>query len=300
MGSRVCACGKNSRQWYDERQTNPAQPASAVLVQEHNMFIFLSKFLPQFVYPLGLACLLLVLALLFQRRKNWQNAVILLALAVLAIGGNRWVAYSLTRSLEWRHLPPADIPQAEVIVVLGGGTESAQPPRPIVELNSAGDRVLYAAYLYQQGAAPHLLLSGGNIDWLYAQESTPAGQMAAALEIMNVPASALWLEPESLNTYENAVQCARILEEKDIQRIILVTTATHMPRSVALFEHQGLEVIPAPIDFKVTEANWQNLFQADLSAQLIQMMPNVNNLGMTTTALKEYLGIAIYKLRGWL
>jgi uncharacterized SAM-binding protein YcdF (DUF218 family) len=264
------------------------------------MFIFLSKFLPQFIYPLGLACILLILSLIFQRRKGWQNTVIALALAILVIGGNRWVAYSLTRSLEWRYPPPAQLPRADVIVLLGGGTEPAQAPRPIVELNSAGDRVLYAAYLYQQGSAPHLLLSGGNIDWLYAQDSTPAGQMAAALKIMHVPDSAIWLEPESLNTYENAVNCARILREKGIRRIILVTTATHMPRAVALFEHQGLEVIPAPTDFKVTEENWQSLFQADLSAHLVYLLPSVGDLNMTTTALKEYLGILAYRLKGWL
>ena len=264
------------------------------------MFVFLSKFLPQFVYPMGLTTVLIILALIFQNRKKWQNAVIITALVVLFIAGNRWVAFGLTRSLEWQHLAPAQIPQAEVIVVLGGGTEPAQSPRPIVELNSAGDRVLYAAYLYQQGKAPHLLLSGGNIDWLNAQESTPAGQMASVLEMMNVPNSAIWLESESLNTYENAVNCAQILIDNDIDRIILVTSATHMPRSVALFEAQGLEVIPAPTDFKVTEENWHAIWQPNLSSQLTQLMPNITNLNMTTTALKEYLGIFVYRLRGWL
>ncbi|MDX9864472.1 MAG: YdcF family protein [Anaerolineaceae bacterium] len=264
------------------------------------MFVFLSKFLPQFIYPVGLATVLITLALIFQKRKKWQNAAIIATLVILFIAGNRWTAYSLTRSLEWQHLPPAEIPQAEVIVVLGGGTEPAQSPRPIVELNSAGDRVLYAAHLYQQGKAPHLLLSGGNIDWLNAQESTPAGQMTAVLEMMNVPPSALWLEPKSLNTYENAVNCAAILNEKSIDRIILVTSATHMPRAVALFEAQGLEVISAPTDFKVTQAGWQALWQPSLSTQLTQLLPNVSNLSMTTVALKEYLGIFVYRLRGWL
>jgi uncharacterized SAM-binding protein YcdF (DUF218 family) len=263
------------------------------------MFVFLSKFLPQFVYPVGLATVLIILALIFQNRKKWQNVVIISALVVLFIAGNQWVAFSLTRSLEWQHLPPAEIPPAEVIVVLGGGTEPSQSPRPIVELNSAGDRVLYAAWLYQAAKAPHLLLSGSYIDWLDDVESTPAGQMAAVLKIMGVPESALWLEPESLNTYENAVNCAAILAEKDINRIILITSATHMPRALALFEAQGLEVIPAPTDFKITEENWQALWQPNLSAQLTQLLPNVANLSMTTTALKEYLGIFVYRLRGW-
>jgi uncharacterized SAM-binding protein YcdF (DUF218 family) len=145
-----------------------------------------------------------------------------------------------------------------------------------------------------------LLLSGGNIDWLNAQESTPAGQMADVLRMMNVPASALWLESESLNTHENAVYSARILAEKNIQRVILVTTATHMPRAAALFEQQDLEVIPAPTDFKVTEENWQALLQPDLSSFLVQVMPNISSMSMTTTALKEYLGIVVYRLQGWL
>jgi uncharacterized SAM-binding protein YcdF (DUF218 family) len=264
------------------------------------MFVFLSKFLPQFVYPVGLATVFVILALIFQKRKKWQNAVIIAALVVLFIAGNRWIAFSLTRSLEWQHLPPAEIPQAEVIVVLGGGTESPQPPRPIVELNSAGDRVLYAAHLYKDGKAPHLLLSGGYINWLYTAESTPAGQMASVLELVGIPDDAIWLEPESLNTYENAVNCAAILTEKGIDRIILVTTATHMPRSVALFEAQGLEVIPAPTDFKVTEEGWQALWQPNLSAQLTQLLPNITNLNLTTTALKEYIGMFVYRLRGWL
>jgi len=264
------------------------------------MFVFLSKFLPQFVYPVGLVTILIILALVFQKRKKWQNAVIIATLVVLFISGNRWVAYSLTRSLEWQHLPPAKIPTAEVIVVLGGGTESPQPPRPIVEVNSAGDRILYAAHLYKEGKAPHLLLTGGYINWLNETGTTPAGQMAAILELMGIPDEAIWLEPESLNTYENAVNCAAILDEKDIERIILVTTATHMPRSVALFEAQGLQVIPAPVDFAVTEENWAALWHPNLSAQLTQLLPNITNLNMTTTALKEYIGMFVYRLRGWL
>lgn len=264
------------------------------------MFVFLSKFLPQFVYPVGLVTVLIILSLVFQKRKKWQNAALITALAILFIAGNRWVAFSLTRSLEWQYLPSAEIPQADVIVVLGGGTEPAQSPRPIVEMNSAGDRVLYAATLYQQGKAPHLLLSGGYIDWMNNTASTPAGEMGSILKLIGVPDSAIWLESESLNTYENAVNCAAILAEENINRIILVTTATHMPRSVALFEAQGLEVIPAPVDFGITEENWQELWQPTLSAQLTQLLPNVSNLGMTTTALKEYIGIFIYRLRGWL
>ncbi len=264
------------------------------------MFVYLSKLLPIFVYPLGLGCLLLLAGLLLYRQPRLQRAALILALLVLWAGGNRFVALGLARSLEWRYLPQADLPQAEAIVVLGGGTASQEPPRPLVEVNGAGDRVIYAAYLYRQGSAPYLLLSGGNIDWLGEHTGTPAEDMARLLELMDVPASALWLQPDSRNTYEDALYSKKILDEKGIHRILLVTSALHMPRAVGLFERQGFEVIPAPTDFNVTQEDWQNLLHAGFTARLISLLPGAGNLNMTTNALKEYFGLWIYHLQGWL
>jgi len=90
------------------------------------MFIFLSKFLPIFVYPLGLSCVLIVLALFTFRRPKWQRIILLLALVVLLVSSSHGFAYGLARSLEWRYLPPAELPDSDVIVVLGGGTLSPE------------------------------------------------------------------------------------------------------------------------------------------------------------------------------
>jgi len=263
------------------------------------MFLYLSKIIPLFVYPAGLVSILIVAALATVKWQKWQRVFLLLALLVLFLGGNRWVADGLTRSLEWRILPQGDIPAAQAIVVLGGGTQPAEYPRRMVELNSAGDRVLYAAQLYHQGKADHILLSGGNLDW-NPVGSTPAGEMASLLELLQVPAAALWLEPDSRNTYENAANSRSILEPKGIQQIILVTSAVHMPRAVALFEHQGFEVIPAPADYRITRTDWEQLKSTNVLLQLSYLIPSAENLSQTTGALKEYLGLLIYKLRGWL
>ena len=93
------------------------------------MFMFLSKALPPFIYPLGLACILIVLAIFLARRTGLQRVVLVLALLCLVLGGNSCVANKLTRSLEWQYLPPQEVPQAEVIVLLSGGTAPA-PGRP--------------------------------------------------------------------------------------------------------------------------------------------------------------------------
>jgi uncharacterized SAM-binding protein YcdF (DUF218 family) len=186
---------------------------------------------------------------------------------------------------------------APVIVLLAGGTHSAQYPRTLVEVNGAGDRVLYAAALYHQGAAPQILLSGGRIDWMESG-SSPTQDMASILDMLGVPGEALWHEDSSRNTAESAAAAWEMLSEKKIRRIILVTSAQHMPRSVALFERQGFEVIPAPTDYSITEEEWFRLTHPDLPTALFNLLPDASSLAATTSALKEYLGMMIAWLRG--
>jgi uncharacterized SAM-binding protein YcdF (DUF218 family) len=264
------------------------------------MFVFFSKFLPTFVYPIGLTFLLVLLALILRRRKRLQTGLLVLILLLLFICGNRWVSFTLARSLEWRYLPANPVPQADAIVVLGGGTEPAQYPRPVVEVNSAGDRVIYAAQLYKEGKAPHILLSGGNISWYESRSTTPAYEMASLLKLMGIPEDALWLQPESQNTREDALFSSRMLKDKGIYRVLLVTSAQHMPRSVGLFQHEGIHAIPAPVDYTVTQTGWDGLFSPDLQTVLVNLMPNVGSLSLTSSILKEYIGLWIYSLRGWL
>jgi uncharacterized SAM-binding protein YcdF (DUF218 family) len=264
------------------------------------MFVFLSKFLPLFVYPLGLTFVLVVLALFLRRRARLRTALLAAAVLILYASSNRWVSYALARSLEWRYLPLNPVPQAEVIVVLGGATEPEQYPRPVVEVNAAGDRVLYAAQLYKAGRAPAILLSGGNITWMSGRSMTPADEMAQILELIGIPREVIWMQPESQNTYEDALYSSQILKEKGIERVLLVTSAMHMPRSVALFEHQGIQVIPAPVDYTLTQQGWDNLNAFDPQATLVNLLPNTSSLSLTTNVLKEYIGLLVYGLRGWL
>jgi uncharacterized SAM-binding protein YcdF (DUF218 family) len=90
------------------------------------------------------------------------------------------------------------------------------------------------------------------------------------------------------------------LEENEVETALLVTSALHMPRSLAIFEKQGFEVIPAPTDY---EAVWADLDEDEIPSPIYwlqNMMPSATALELTTRTLKEYLGILIYGLRGWL
>ena len=268
------------------------------------MFYVLSKFLPLFIYPLGLACVLLGLALWLYRRPRWRTACVAVALAVLWLGSNRIVAMLLTRSLEHRHLPSSELRayevQADAIVVLGGGARTRAYPRATSEVNEAGDRLLYAAHLYRRGVAPHLLLSGGRAAIVGAASVPEAESMAEILVGIDVPREALWLEPVSRNTHENAVETLAILQDRGAERIVLVTSASHMPRSVAVFAKAGMEVIPAATDFQVTQEDWAYYTRMNPLIQLSNLLPRASDLEQTTRVLKEYVGILMYKLQGWL
>jgi uncharacterized SAM-binding protein YcdF (DUF218 family) len=117
---------------------------------------------------------------------------------------------------------------------------------------------------------------------------------------MNIPDSAMILQTKSQNTHEDAVYSAQLLQEKGISKIILVTSAMHMPRSVALFKKQGIDVIPSPTDFTITEDGWNRMFSPNLETLLTNLLPNSSAIGLTTTVLKEYIGMLTYGVQGWL
>jgi uncharacterized SAM-binding protein YcdF (DUF218 family) len=259
------------------------------------MFLFLSKLIPLFFYPVGLSCLLLAMALVMigRRRSRLAMIPITFALLIMALSSSGVVSEQLVRSLEWQNLP-RELPTADAIVVLGGCTQSKVDPRPWVEVMDAGDRVLYAAKLYREGKAPKLILSGGRFEW-FGKGPSEAADMAELLIPMGVPATAILQDPTSLNTRENAVNVKQIMAAQGIKKILLVTSAMHMPRSRLIFKKLGIDAIPAPTDFLIVKGEG---FQSTQHV-ILGILPDADPLRNTTRALKEYVGIVVYWLRGW-
>jgi uncharacterized SAM-binding protein YcdF (DUF218 family) len=168
--------------------------------------------------------------------------------------GNGWVARGLAWGLEREYLPLEPAPHADSILVLGGGVHSHIPPRPTVEVDQAGDRVLYGAYLYRQGIAPMIICAGGvatgAVSW-----RTGAEDMAELLLLLGVPKEAIITETQSANTREHAGNLNSLLRERGFKRVLLVTSAMHMPRAIGVFRRlcPAIEFIPAPTDFRVVE-----------------------------------------------
>ncbi len=95
-----------------------------------------------------------------------------------------------------------------------------------------------------------------------------------------------WLEEESRTTWENAVYSARLLREAGIERVVLVTSAAHMPRSRWCFEQQGLEVIAAPSGF----------MSGDTTRPLGGWLPEAKAYWQNGLLLNEVAGLLLYPL----
>lgn len=141
------------------------------------------------------------------------------------------------------------------IVVLGGGvipsTITGDVARPTA---NSFQRLLRAAELYRAGPPCVLIVSGGHPEPV-APGETVAEAMARDLRHLGIAEADLVVESTSRNTQENARESAKLLRSRGItDDVLLVTTATHLPRSVTFFRREGIGVIPAGCSYRVDEA----------------------------------------------
>lgn len=255
--------------------------------------LLLTKLLPVFVYPVGLT-LLLALAGIAALLAGWRriaSAALGLAFAVLWVCATPVFGDWTLSTLE-RQYPPvtiADTPEADVAIVLGGAISPAIPPRVSPELADASDRVLYAARLYRAGKVKRVLVTGGNLPW-FPSAPSEAQSIRDLLIEWGVPPSAIEIAGASRNTYENALEIVDIRRTSPFASALLVTSAAHMPRALAVFRHAGLPVTPATTDVEGTGG----------PVNLLGWLPDAEALATTTAAMKEWIGFLGYHARGYL
>jgi uncharacterized SAM-binding protein YcdF (DUF218 family) len=192
-------------------------------------------------------------------------------------------------TLERHHPPALDRPaDVEAIVVLGSAVAHTDPVLGQSQLDQASlDRTWHGARLYRHGRPCLVVVSGGKPR---PNDPVPAvaDVMAEELRRLGVRGKDIVIENESRDTYENAVESARALRERGVSRILLVTTASHLPRSVACFRKQGLEV---------ESSGCTNRWAAwELSA--LDFVPSVRGLRAFHDAAHEWGGLVVYWVRG--
>jgi len=258
----------------------------------------LSRLITPLLSPLGLAVVLGLVVLARMPRRTWQRRVLGASLALLFVAGNHYASMVLARSLERRYLPIAAGVHADAIVTLGGAAAPAVPPRQGIELIETSDRLLHAARLFRRGVAPLVQVAAGLPGLSGPDDPTAESDMTTLLREFGVPREAMLEERRSRNTYENALESRRLLEPRGIRRIVLVTSAVHMQRAVATYCAQGFVVIPAPTDYAVVNLPFEPFADGVATFLEAALVPDAESLAQTTRALREWIGLAVYRLAG--
>ncbi|MEZ5639410.1 MAG: YdcF family protein [Burkholderiaceae bacterium] len=256
------------------------------------MFIA-SKLLSFAIEPLFWVMALLAGGLLASSCRRPRTGRALGWLALLALIGACWTSgpEALVRALESRHPKPVgiDMEQQVGIVVLGGALShpSLWENHQEVGLNEQAERMTEAVALMRQ--YPHLrLLFTGGIATVSATGASEAERARVFFTAMGVDPARVVYEDRSRNTYENALYSAGLPGVDKRQPWLLLTSAFHMPRSMGVFGRVGWNVTPWPVDYRTTaHDSW-----FDFSLHY--------GPGLWKLALHEWLGIAAYRLAGWI
>ncbi len=210
--------------------------------------------------------------------------VIFLVLGVFPLGHDALVMLE-------RHYPPFDEQkrgQVAGIILLGGAVEtSGIVLHHIPQSNDNADRIVEFIRLARLYPQARLLFTGGTAQIL-GRGPSEADLIAPMFEILGLGGRQILYEKRSRNTYENAVFSRDLVKPAPGEKWILVTSAFHMPRSVAVFESAGWQVIPAPSDFK-TEGTLI-FFPRDFDV--------LTSMKESEIALKEIIGFGAYLASG--
>ena len=255
------------------------------------MFWLLSKLFWLVAQPVSLICLLVLagLILTFLRRKGLGRTLIGVGLVGLFLIGFTNIGALMLQPLEGRYARPATFPQdAAGLIVLGGGTDNdVSAARSAYELADNGDRYVEAVRLALAHPTLPVLVSGG-VGPIEGAGESDAASTARLFDAFDVTGPRIRYESTSRNTSENAINSAATLRPEKGHRFILVTSAFHMPRAVALFEAAGFSIVPWPVDFHTTGDESFSIAPVDASG----------GINLATIATREWIGLLAYWLTG--
>jgi uncharacterized SAM-binding protein YcdF (DUF218 family) len=210
-------------------------------------------------FPVLFLLMAVALVVLWLRWRGGRRTLIVLSIlfGLLTLLCLPAVAHFVLGSLEWQYTPLTQRPEnCEAIVVLAGSIKPAEALRPEPELSmDSYYRCLEAVRLYRNGARCPVLVSGGKVN---ADDPGPpcAEVMRTFLVQLGVAPEDVIVEGRSQTTYENARFSQELLQERHLERIVLVTDATHLFRAERCFRKQGLDVVPAPCNFRAGSFDW--------------------------------------------
>ena len=243
--------------------------------------IYLNKLLPIFASPLGLISFLVILGILTKRTIYIVTALLLLWLTSLPIVSNSLMGI-LERNYEVQTLD--NLEEHDTVVVLSGMVRTIKNNDEIhYEFTEAVDRILAGVRLVKSGKANRMILTRGQLPWSLG---VPEGEFLSNFAEMNgVEAAKITLTRVVQNTDDEAKAIAELITSKE--KLILVTSAFHMPRARKVFENQNILVTEFPVDF----------LSGASKLGILDFLPNASAFKNSSFFVREMIGRAYYSLK---
>jgi uncharacterized SAM-binding protein YcdF (DUF218 family) len=249
----------------------------------------LSKLLWFVLRPATFALLLSLIGLAaWWRGRRWGRWPLLAGLSFFVVVIATPISPLIVMPLEERFSRPAEPPShVDGIIILGGAVDqNLTEARGIPALNGAAERMTEAIVLGRRYPEARIVFTGGQGGLIHGamSEAEVTRQLWSA---MGLDEARVTYENESRNTHQNAVLTKALINPRPGETWLLVTSASHMPRSVGVFRKAGFPVVPWPVNYR-TGRSFAALYDA----------PFVERLGQFEQGLREWLGLAAYHWMG--
>jgi uncharacterized SAM-binding protein YcdF (DUF218 family) len=244
------------------------------------MFFILSKILDFLLQPLCWIFLLLAFAYF----SRYSKRLIIFTGSLLLLLSNGWFVNQCYLAYE---SPQVSLKQNyDWCIILGGGMMRAGNG---YRTGETADRFIQPLLLYKQGKVKRLLITGGNVNikGLKIDATQEGKKVKEVLIAMGVKEQDIYVEEKARNTHENAVNTKKMLLPFLKERMVLVTSAMHMPRAKACYIKEGFLVDDFPADIKKKDT---------YSGILDRIIPDERNLTKFAELIREMAGFVIYKV----
>ncbi|SHE52711.1 Uncharacterized SAM-binding protein YcdF, DUF218 family [Marinitoga hydrogenitolerans DSM 16785] len=252
--------------------------------------LWIRKIFQSFVELPGLFITLIILLNFRLRKTKISRKMIIITAVIIYIFSIQITSRVLVSPLEDAFEPinyneiNKSIPS--IIVVLGGGAIPKTPNSPVIgELSDQTFKRIFAGYeLYKTTNFPIVISGGRPPNTEYVPEALI---MRDYLVRFGVNPSSIFIEPDSQTTEENAKYVNSLIESMKINRMFLVTSAIHLPRSYKIFKqfiNENIKIIPVPSNYLITrdKITW------------IDFKPDIDALRSNAMAIHEYIGMIYF------
>lgn len=263
------------------------------------MFAF-KKIVSTFLFPVALLGGLLGIAVYLLWKdgpmgRRWGRRTVTGALVLFWILGSDWCGDAVLRPLLGKY-PSVDVPalrasqgadwSPDYLVVLGAGHYALPDVPPALRLSDRSlARLNLAFHLHREFPRSPIICTAGR---LYENFVPLSRDMEAVLQAWGVSPELLITEEQARDTRDHVRYLESTLKGKTF---LLITSASHMPRSMALFRHAGLEPVAAPEpDIELRGRPWKDVWRG--------LIPSGGNFARVETAAYEYMGLLWSKILG--